>query len=202
MNADDKRLQDQVNAANNAGAGEPRLHKSPCANCGHVTDDVLSCWCACHKGVCRICRRPEVEHRGRNGHGFVAVKGEPPHRAAWSGNWRDEDNAPPADDTPPDTRSEVETLAVVLCRADESWVHHDATDDFPCLRCKALAVNLLPALAQHDAQVAAKALRAAERDLPAAVRTQGNPMFALGATAMSVRDWLREHADRIEGDRG
>lgn len=70
-------------------AGEP-----PCANCGHVTDDVLSCWCACHKGVCRICRRPEVEHRDRNGHGFVAVEGEPPHRAAWSGSWRDEDNAP------------------------------------------------------------------------------------------------------------
>lgn len=60
-------------------------------------------------------------------------------------------------------------LAEALCRADESWHHHDQTDDFPCLSCRATAANLFASdwLAEHVRRARAEALREAERVLAA-----------------------------------
>ena len=41
------------------------------------------------------------------------------------------------------TPGDVEALAIALCDSNDSWAHHDATDDHPCLNCKAQAVDFL-----------------------------------------------------------
>lgn len=61
----------------------------------------------------------------------------------------------------PDT-GDVNALAVALCDADESWEHHDATDDHPCLRCKALAVRMLPYVAEVRRETAEQVLTEVE----------------------------------------
>lgn len=159
MNADDKRLQDQVNAANNAGAVAAPI-------CDHYWAWVSPAGTRHSARLCMSCNAPDPK-------------------------WLNEVYA--ADDTPRDARSEVETLAEVLC--EMLTVRFD-WDDYRISEFIDRVTGIVDdagyvSPARHDADIAA-AKAEAERVLLDRLGEEGGRFY-------DVLD--REMADSLRKDR-